>query len=117
MQLGTLISRLESDCDATAALVALGDLPLYAAVLSMADQFGESPGDYVVGAAGRFASQAGDQDWLALATASERAADPGKAALGVLVRWALERDRMETEEARATGCACRTSPENNPTSL
>lgn len=106
MQLGTLINRLDNDCDATAALVALGDLPLYASVLSMADQFGESPGEYVAAAGGRFASQAGDQDWLALVTAAERAADPGQAALGVLVRWALERDRLDAEGACAASCVC-----------
>jgi hypothetical protein len=71
----------------------------------------EPPGEYVANASRRFAAAAGDEDWLALMTAMERAPDPGRAALERMLRWALARDEAE-QAAHAAGakphggCTC-----------
>ncbi|MEZ5908782.1 MAG: hypothetical protein R3D31_08295 [Hyphomicrobiaceae bacterium] len=105
MTLGALLARLESHQDAAAALEALRDLPLYAEVAAMAERFGETPAEYVALGAARFANGAGDEDWLALIAAMERADDPGQAALQRLVRWAIAKDRAELSPSCEHTCA------------
>ena len=95
MQLGTLLRRLEDADDAASALDGLGDLALFAAVQETGERYGESPGVYVAAAARRFASMAGDEDWLDLMAALARADDPARTALDRMVRWALARDARE----------------------
>jgi hypothetical protein len=113
MHLGELMSRLESEADAAEALAALGDLPLFAQVEIMGARHDESPGAYVANAARRFAARAGDEDWLALMTAMERAHDPARAALVRMLGWALRSDEAEiaapeaaTPGPKAGGCSC-----------
>jgi hypothetical protein len=71
----------------------------------------EPPGEYVANASRRFAAAAGDEDWLALMTAMERAQDPGRAALERMLRWALARDEAEQAAQSVAakphaGCSC-----------
>ncbi|PTM42883.1 hypothetical protein [Bosea sp. 124] len=104
MQLGVLLTRLSDESDAAVALDALGDLVLLAEIQAMGEQHDETPGEYVANASRRYAAQAGDEDWLALMTAIERADDPGRVVLGKMLRWALARDAAPAPAAG--GCAC-----------
>ena len=107
MNLGTLRARLESEADAGEAIGALGDIVLYQQVADTGALFDETPGEYVAGAAMRFAASAADEDWLGLIAAVEQAEDPGKAALGRILRWALARDGRDGADcAEGTACTC-----------
>lgn len=107
MNLGTLLARLENETDAGEAIGALGDIVLYQQVTEMCARFEEVPGEYVAGAAMRFAASAADEDWQGLIAAVEQADDPGKAALGRILRWALARDDQESDEcAEGVACTC-----------
>ncbi|MCP8939567.1 hypothetical protein NK718_13655 [Alsobacter sp. SYSU M60028] len=101
MQLGTLISRLEDETDAAMALEALGDVVLLGEVLRTGELYDETPGEYVANAARRFAAMAGDEDWLGLMNALERADDPARAVLDRMLRWSLTRDAAEQEHERS----------------
>jgi hypothetical protein len=46
-------------------------------------------GTYLSGAVRRFLDRAGDEDWLRIMGAMERADDPGQAALRVILRGAV----------------------------
>lgn len=100
MHFGAMMSALENEGHAAQALAALGDVVLLAEVGAMGELHDETPGEYVVGASRRFAAMAGDEDWLALMNALERADDPARAALEKMVRWSLARDAREAEQAR-----------------
>jgi hypothetical protein len=93
MLLGEVLKRLSDTAFAAETLVALGDLALMAGVEAEAARQGETAGDYAAGAIRRFATFAGDEDWLALMTALERAPDPGAACLRHMVAWCLRHDR------------------------
>ncbi len=97
MLLGDVLNRLSDEAFAAETLVSLGDLPLMAGVEAEADRQGESAGLYAAGAVRRFAAFAGDEDWLALTTALERAADPGAACLHHMLAWCLRHDRDCTD--------------------
>ena len=92
MHLGNLIARLENDDAAADALEALGDVVLFARVCVIAQQFDESPGAYVGGAARRFAAVASSEDWLDLVGALSRTSDPARAALAKILAWSIARD-------------------------
>lgn len=104
MQLGTLMSHLENHAEAGSALMALGNLTLFARVESMGRIHDELPGEYVANASRRFAARAGDEDWLAVMNAVERSKDPGQAVLTLIVNWALARDEAPEEEAGQGEC-------------
>lgn len=106
MQLGALMGHLAIEDDAVHALVALGNLALFAEVQAMGERYGESAGEYVANAARRFAAQGSDEDWLSLMTIMERSRDPGHAALEQMLRWALKRDAAEGVESHAGTCSC-----------
>lgn len=111
MVLGALIARLECEPDAALAFIALGDPELHAEVAEVGASYGESPGAYVAGAAARYANSAGDEEWLALVTSIENAADPGRAALLRIVRWALGTDRADAaQECRHEPCTIQSRP-------
>jgi hypothetical protein len=105
MQLGTLLTQLESDSHAGAALQALGDIVLLARVEAMGAEHDEAPGEYVANGARRFASRASDEDWLGLMNAIEKADDPGRAVLEKIVRWSLDKDAAPAGTAHE-GCSC-----------
>ena len=74
----------------------------------MAQQFGETPGEYVCASTARFAAAAGDEAWVSLIGAMERSADPGVAALVRMLEWALAEDTKGWAiDATARGqCGC-----------
>ena len=92
MLLGQMIERLADDAFAAEALLSLGDLPLLVEVEAAGREYGESAATYASTAARRFADHASDEDWLALMTALERAADPGSACLRQMLVWSLRKD-------------------------
>lgn len=109
MQLGTMLARLEDEGTAGAALQALDDPALFARIEAMATTHHETPGEYVANASRRFASRAGDEDWLAIMNAIEKADDPGRAVLHKMLAWALEGDAKAAlgQEGCGTGaCGC-----------
>ncbi len=106
MQLGTLMDHLAFEDDAAAALEALGDIVLYAEVQTTGERYGETPGEYVANAARRFAALGSDEDWMALMTAMERSADPARAALERMLRWALKADAQKPAPPSHQGCTC-----------
>jgi hypothetical protein len=92
MLLGEVLKRLSDAAFAAETLVALDDLALMAGVEAEAGRLGETAGDYAAAAIQRFAAFAGDEDWLALMTALERAPDPGTACLRHMLAWCLRHD-------------------------
>lgn len=113
MQIGALIERLEQEDDAGDALAVLGDIVLFSEVVAMGERFEESPAAYTAGAVARFASGAGDEDWVGLIGAIERAADPGQAFLARVLRWSLARDAGGMA-GHAPSCTCATGSDPEP---
>jgi hypothetical protein len=112
MQLADLIDHLESEEDAGNALMAIGDLVLFAQVVAMGKRFDESPAAYTAGAVARFAAGASDEDWLTLIGALERAQEPRQAFLLQALKWALTRDASGHNDAPCCGtCATGNNPE------
>lgn len=105
MHLGTLLTRLEHDTHAGAALQALGDIVLFARVEAMGAQHNEEPGEYVANGARRFAGRASDEDWLGIMNAIERADDPARAVLERIILWSLEKDAA-SDKGQHEGCSC-----------
>lgn len=106
MHLGTLIEQLGNEADAATALEALDNLALVAEIEAVGEAFEETPGEYVANAARRFAGRANDEDWLALMSAMEYAAEPGRAALERMIRWALNADRTAAAAPAGHACTC-----------
>jgi hypothetical protein len=105
MLLGTLLTRLETAEYATALLESLGDIILLARIGETAGRYDETPGGYASTAVARFSRDAGDEDWLAVMTALERADDPAAACLRHMVEWALGQDIDAMNEAPES-CTC-----------
>lgn len=109
MNLGSLIAQLDEEEHGASALEALGDIVLFTEVRTMAEAFGEGVGAYVATSARRFAALAGDEAWLGLIGAMERAPEPGQMGLRRMLRWALDTDAAELAgpgAVAASGCSC-----------
>jgi hypothetical protein len=107
MLLGAIMNELRDETVAASALMQLGDVVLVAEVDAARAPHDESIGEYVSGAAQRFARKASDEDWLALMTALERTDNPAVTCLTTMVKWSVARDAEELEPiADPTGCAC-----------
>lgn len=106
MLLGTMIKELQDERSAVAALLALGDVLLLADVEAVRSQYDETVGEYVTGAAQRFARLADDEDWLALMTALERADQPAPVCLSHMVRWSIARDTAPENHRSGRPCDC-----------
>jgi hypothetical protein len=107
MLLGAIMNELRDETIAAAALIQLGDLALVARVDAARAPHDESIGEYVSGAAQRFARRASDEDWLALMTALERTDNPAVTCLTTMVWWSIASDAKAFEpDAVASGCAC-----------
>ena len=110
MLLGQILERLGDEVFAAETLVTLEDLPLMVEVAATGRYFGESPGEYAIGASRRFAAFASDQDWLALMTALERADDAGTACLKHMLEWSLRHETTESDDGCESGhCTCKGS--------
>ena len=110
MLLGSIFKRLEDQHDSAAALDALGDIVLLTEVTEIGMLHNESPGEYVAGAARRFAASAKEDDWLGLVTAVERSDDPARTMLDAMVRWSLRQDQRSAGAdytgTRSGDCRC-----------
>ena len=107
MLLGTIMNELRDETVAAAALMQLGDVVLVAEVNAARVPHDESIGEYVAGAAQRFARKASDEDWLALTTALERSNNPAVTCLTTMVKWSIVNDSKAFEpDATTTGCSC-----------
>ncbi|MGL4240393.1 MAG: hypothetical protein ACRCTI_04700 [Beijerinckiaceae bacterium] len=107
MLLSAILTELSDETAADEALVSLGDLALMAQVDDVRAAHEETRGEYVSGAAQRFARRAGDEDWLKLMTAIERAESPAAVCLETMVRWSIAEDRKEAVRAsQPAGCGC-----------
>lgn len=106
MLLGTLLGRLRDEDNAAMAVAALNDLVLLAQVRERAAQHGETPGEYAARAVNRFTNTAADDEWLALMTAIENSADPGRTVLARMVRWSLAADAKAESAAGCGGSGC-----------
>lgn len=105
MLLGTIMTQLQDEHTAAATLLSLGDVVLLARVEAARIPHGETVGEYVCGAAQRFANAGSDEDWLALTTALERSHTPAATCLDAMVRWSIVRD-LNPVSAASPGCSC-----------
>jgi hypothetical protein len=107
MLLGTIMKQLQDEQMAAQTLLSLGDIVLVARVEAARLPHGETVGEYVAGAAQRFANAGTDEDWLALTTALERSHTPAATCLESMVRWSLTRDlNPAPAPAPSSGCSC-----------
>ena len=107
MLLGALMSGLRDETTAVETLLSLGDIRLVSEVEAARLAQDESLGEYVAGAAQRFAHLASDEDWLKLMTALEHAEFPSATCVTTMVRWSLVRDARESIAINAeAGCSC-----------
>jgi hypothetical protein len=108
MLLGNILKDLKDEQNAEVALVSLGDLVLVAAVDQARKAHDETLGEYVSGAAQRFARLASDEEWLQLMTAVEKSDNPASACLSVMLNWSVERDKHEQLGglAKTKTCSC-----------
>jgi hypothetical protein len=107
MLLGALMTELRNETTAVETLLSLGDIMLVSEVEAARLAHGESLGEYVAGAAQRFAHLASDEDWLKLMTALEHAEAPAATCVTSMVRWSLSRDAREAIPIDAeAGCSC-----------
>jgi hypothetical protein len=93
MMLGDLLAEVERAASAGDVAALLGDLSLMSRVAAVTAGEGIDPDAYVVAAVRRFEQGASAEDWVSLMGAASADADPGKACLQRMVRWALQRDR------------------------
>ena len=107
MLLGALMTELRDETTAVETLLSLGDIMLVSEVEAARLAHDESLGEYVTGAAQRFAHLASDEDWLKLMTALEHAEFPAATCVTTMVRWSLLRDVRESIPINAeAGCSC-----------
>lgn len=106
MLLGKILNALRDEAAAAAALLSLGDIRLVAEVEAARKLHDEDVGEYVSGAAQRFASLASDEDWLRMMTALERSASPAATCLTDMVRWSIARDAAPAPLAPSSNCSC-----------
>jgi hypothetical protein len=106
---GSIMAEFTDESRAELALVGLGDLVLLAAVEAERVRHDETLGEYVSGAAQRFARLASDEDWLGLMNSVEKSENPAASCLGTMVRWSVARDQAEAklpEGPAHPGCSC-----------
>lgn len=107
MHLGALLSRLEGENDVAAFLAGIGDVMLLQRVEATAAAFDETSTEYVTAAVRRYAGLASSDDWLAMMTTMEKAEDPGRAAIAVIIEWAVRADQAELAGGMSeSACSC-----------
>ncbi len=107
MLLGAILKDLQGEESAAAALLSLGDIVLLAEVEAARRPQGEGVGEYVSGAAQRFAHLASDENWLRLMTALENSQSPAASCLTTMVRWSIARDAAGEAPVHSGECSCR----------
>ena len=106
MLFGDILKDLQNEDAAAAALLSLGDIVLLAEVEAARRPLDEGVGEYVSGAAQRFAHLASDEDWLRLMTALEKAQSPAAICLTTMVRWSIARNAAVEPLDQSGGCTC-----------
>lgn len=107
MLLGAIMNELQDETVAATALMQLGDLALVAEVDAARAHHDETIGEYVSGAARRFANKASDEDWLALMTALERSENPATTYLTSMLKWSIVSDAQALGQAAViSSCSC-----------
>ena len=106
MLLGAILKELQNEDAAAAALLSLGDIVLFAEVEAARLPHDEGVGEYVAGAAKRFAHLASDEDWLRLMTVLEKSHSPAASCLTTMVRWSIARDAAVEPVDQSGGCTC-----------
>lgn len=106
MLLGSIFQQLRDQTVAADALLSLGDIVLLAEVDAARIVHDESVGEYVSGAAQRFARHASDEDWLRLMTALETSEQPAATCLTSMVRWSIAEEAKVGTGAPMNGCSC-----------
>ena len=107
MLLGKLMHDLRDETVAASALMQLGDLVLVAEIDVARAPHDESIGEYVSGAAQRFARNASSEDWLALMSALERTDNPALTCLTTMVKWSIADDaKAFAPDATSHTCSC-----------
>lgn len=91
MLLGAAIARLRDEAHVEEMLATLDDWVLMACMRRAADSAGLSLSDFASAAVGSFLDRASDEDWLALMTASNGAADPATACLRAMLKFGVSR--------------------------
>ena len=107
MLLGAILTALQDEDAAAAALLSLGDIVLLAEVEAARLPHDEGIGEYVSGATQRFAQLASDEDWLRLMTVLEKSPSPAASCLTTMVRWSVGRDAAVETISQSGGCSCR----------
>lgn len=107
MSVGAILKGLQDEDAAAAALLSLGDIVLLAEVEAARLPHAEGVGEYVSGAAQRFAQLASDDDWLRLMTLLEKSQTPAASCLSSMVRWSIARDRAVEAAPQSGSCSCR----------
>ena len=100
MILGDILRRFDDPNVVASALIGFGDSGLLAQVEKHAAVHGETPGEYASASVRLFASQANDEDWVAMMAAMGRDADPGAVCLRRMLEWAV------SHEGQGSGCGC-----------
>lgn len=102
MLIGELITRLEDEAVAAETLIGLGDVALLADVSAAAADHNVTLGEFTVMSVERFATRAGDEEWLTMIGRLSRTNDPGAAFLRQILAAAVG-----TNEAHARNGADR----------
>ena len=105
MQLGELIRGFSDETAAGEALLACGDIVLFARVSQAGDRYKETVGEYAAGAVRRFANLADSEDWLGLMNVVERVSGPGIGCLTYMITWSLKRDETP-DNVKNSSCSC-----------
>lgn len=92
MNLGEIMQMFDDEQIVERLLPELGDESWRARAASLAQARGEELVSYAGAAIDRFAAGAGDEDWLSLIGAINRAGDPGALCLRRMIDWAMARD-------------------------
>ena len=111
---GAILTDLQDEDAATAALLSLGDIVLLAEIDAARLPHGEGVGEYVSGATQRFAQLASDEDWLRLTTMLEKSQSPAASCLSTMVRWSIARDAAVDALSQSCGCSCRARDPSRP---
>lgn len=92
MNLGEIMRLFDDERIVARLLPDLGDESWRARAAAVAEARGEELGAYAGAAVERFAAGAGDEDWMSLLGAINRAGDPGALCLRRMMDWAMARD-------------------------
>ena len=89
MTLGDMIADWQDEATLINALIDLDDLPLLARLQQAADQDGCDLADFVRHGVGRFVAEANDEAWLTLIGRINKAEDPAKTGLKLMIEFGL----------------------------